>query len=697
MKAQNKVNSIITTTTLLLLLIPFGVVSLFAAGSNSPFKFKDWNVVGPSGGDVRVITIDPRDKNRIYISTLDGQIHTSANAGNTWELLVNFNRPQLILDQLMVDSQDSNILYTSGHRHKESGGFFKSTDRGRTWQESSELKKASIHSMTQSEKNPNVLMVGTIDGVWISRDKGDSWDRINSPSMPINIDSMAIDPRSDDTIFAGTWYRPYKSTDGGRNWRLIKDGMIDDSDVFAITINPRNPNHLVASACSGIYQSFNNGEKWSKLQGIPSQSRRTRDILQHPTIEGRIYAATTEGFWMTTNGGTSWSLTTQRELGVNSIVIHPDEPEKIYIGTNNEGVMVSEDGGRNFVKTNGNFTSRFAYSITPDIESPNRLFAITHNTAIGGGFVFISPDSGRTWNQSTDADLNRVSPFAIIQDRITPSTVYLATNKGIFQSLNRGVSWKKLVEPKPRRGVKPPVRAPNFSPTLDDKVKVLTYTQDGQNGFLAGTDAGLYRSYDVLKGWEKLNLGSGNENIFAIASSALRPKTIWVGTAVTGVMVSKDNGETWQKIQGIPDGIPVSSITIDPQNPDKMYIGTAATFYLTTDAGQTWVRRGGNLPFGNYSSVLINPRNTDEIYAASSLQSDGGIYFSADSGLNWQRIDSRDLKLPSHRIWGLAFDPLNSDRIFAATHSSGIYLINRQVPPLTANQVETRPREVLGN
>ena len=98
-------------------------------------KFNNWEVVGPSGGDVRVVTVDPRDKDRLYISTLDGQIHTSADGGKSWRLLVNFNRPQLILDQLFVDSRDSKIIYASGHRHKEPGAFFKTTDGGATWKE----------------------------------------------------------------------------------------------------------------------------------------------------------------------------------------------------------------------------------------------------------------------------------------------------------------------------------------------------------------------------------------------------------------------------------------------------------------------------------------------------------------------------------------------------------------------------------
>src|SRR6478672_1913510 len=95
--------------------------------------FGGWQIVGPSGGDVRVVTIDPRNKDHLFISTLDGQVYTSIDAGKSCRLLVNLNRPQLILDQLMVDSRDSNVIYTSGHRYKAPGGFFVTRDGGTTW------------------------------------------------------------------------------------------------------------------------------------------------------------------------------------------------------------------------------------------------------------------------------------------------------------------------------------------------------------------------------------------------------------------------------------------------------------------------------------------------------------------------------------------------------------------------------------
>ena len=662
-----------------------------------------WSIVGPNGGDVRSVEIDPRDKNKLYIGTTDGQIHVSSDAGKSWRMLVSFEKPQLNLEQLLVDSRDSNVIYASGHRGKLPGGFFKSTNGGRSWKESKDLKDQAIHAMTQSPKDPDMLFVGTKNGVFVSKDSGDDWKRLDSASMPLDINSMAIDPRDTNTIYAGTTWRPYKSTDSGKSWRLIKTGMIDDSDVFAITINSTDNDHLIASACSGIYESLNGGENWKKIQGIPSTSRRTRDILQHPSIPGTVYAATTQGFWMSTNGGKSWIMTTSRTMEVNSVAVHPDEPKRVFIGTNNYGVLVSNDGGRNFVPTNDNFTSRFTYSVTPDRTQPNRLYATTKNTSTSGGFFFSSSDGGATWTQAKGLDINRDSSYSVLQDRVDPNKIYIGTGSGIFRSLDRGLSWT-LVAAKPPAKV-PAKRAPvkkgaiaakakakpatpgtvlekgqELIPALKEKVTVLAHTEDDKNGILAGTDSGLYRSYDLAKGWEKISFGEGmNSNVYAIAASPLVPGTIWVGTATSGVLVSRDNGETWEKAGGAVDRVPVSSIVIDPKRPNYIYVGTIHSLYLSRDGGRTWNRRGGNLPLGNYTSILIDPRNSDEVLVSSALETDGGVYYSKDAGQNWKRVDSKDLKIPSRRVWMMAFDPTNADRIYAGSHSSGVYLINRNM------------------
>lgn len=680
-----------------------------------PDKFADWEVVGPEGGDVRAVVVDPKDKNRLYLSTADGQIHASADAGKSWRLLVNLNQPLLVLDQLIVDSEDSKRIYTSGHRGKRAGGFFYTKDGGNTWKEAKELRDESVHAMTQAKDDPKMLFVGTESGVFVSKNSGEDWSRVAETSAitaggkPVTVNSIEVDPEKSSTIYAGTSWRPYKSTDSGKSWRLIKAGIIDDSDVFAITVNSKDRSHIIASACSGIYESFNGGDEWKKFPGIPSSSRRTRAIVQHPTIPGTVFAGTTEGFWMTSNGGKSWSMTTQRNLEINSIAVHPDDPNRIYIATNNYGVMISNDGGRNFAQSNTSFTSRLTYAVVADSTQADRLYATTQNTASSGGFVFFSNDAGRSWTQSKGIDINRVSPFAVLQDRVTPEKLYMGTNLGIFRSLDRGVSWAPMTAAKPvvKAPAKKPVAAkgkvvaakpvvkkpaallagagPVLVPTINEKVKFLSYTEDGKNGIFAGTDNGLYRSYDLAKGWEKLSFGDGlNPNVFVVHSSPLIPGTIWVGTATSGLIVSNDDGKTWAKTNASPDNVPVSSIASDPKRPNYLYLGTIQAFYVSRDGGRTWNRRGGNLPLGNFTSILINPNNTDEIFVSSAIETDGGVFYSEDAGQKWKRIDGKDMKIPSRRVWSMVQDPHDPNRLFAGSHSSGVYVIERHQPSAKA-------------
>src|SRR6266550_422573 len=452
----------------LLLVIP---LRLLVVGSSAdspadsladPGKYSDdWRANGPPGGDVRSLVVDPNNPDRFYLGTLDGQIYSSADAGKNWELLYNFNKPKLFVDHIIVDPRDSKTIYVAAHRHKEAGGFFKSTDGGHRWRESPELKNEALHSLTQSDSNPSVLIAGTFNGIFRSDNSGDTWTQLptlNTPGL-VHVESLAIDPRTTNTIYAGTWYLPYKSTDGGKSWKSIKNGIIDDSDIFAIDIDPRDPNHIIASACSGIYESSSAGDSWTKVQGIPSQSRRTRAIVQHPSIPGLVFAGTTEGFWRSERGGKadSWMVTTSRQLEVNSIAIHPSRPQTIYIGTNNYGVMVSTDGGKNFVPTNGGYSGRFANVIVADRETPNRIYAATINTTTGGGFLFLSTDNGETWRPSMRSMPPRLITYSILQDARDANLIYLGTNLGVYRSVDRGASWAPVTAPikpitAPKRG-----------------------------------------------------------------------------------------------------------------------------------------------------------------------------------------------------------------------------------------------------
>jgi photosystem II stability/assembly factor-like uncharacterized protein len=766
------------------------------AGS-SDARILNWEVTGPLGGDVRSLAIDPRDSRRLYFGTIDGQIYTSSDGGETWSRLEAFNRPGLLIDNIIIDPRDSNVIYAAAHRHKESGGFFKTTDGGRTWREAEQLKGDGIHSLTQSSKDPDILLAGTNKGVWRSQDAGETWEQLNTAATPglINVESLAVDPRDSDVIYAGTWYLPYKTTDGGRTWNITKNGIIDDSDIFAIEIDDRHPNHVIASACSGIYETRDAGGSWRKVNGIPSQSRRTRSILQNPAKPDTIYAGTTEGFWMSTNGGGDWKVTTNRQnFEVNAIAVHPDNPDTVYIGTNNYGVMVSRDGGRNWAPSNGGYSGRRAYAILADREKPGRVYATTINTATGGGSFFVSNDGGETWQISARNMPPRLIAYSILQDRADGNVIYLGTNYGLYRSDDRGASWAPMGAPKPKAPVRRkkgraaargrasasgasssaasrdglPVAEPTVAPRatpdesvkraqealnlagydvgrpdgvagtrtvtairkfqtdkgiavtgkvdaatltalglaggmqtsgaaaasvqtapvfLTDTVNALAYTgdeRDGHPGMLAATNAGLFRTYDLSKGWEVVPYGPNLDvRTLCVSTSTQEPSVMFVGTSNSGVLATRDGGKTWEQLRGVPSEAPVNVIERDPKRPENIYVGTTQTLYVSHDAGQHWLRRGGNLPLGSFTSVLVNPDNPDEVFVGNAYErggrvfsaaEGGGVFRSSDAGMTWQRLDP---PLPSRRVWALAFDPRDNNRIFVGSHSAGVYVAHR--------------------
>jgi photosystem II stability/assembly factor-like uncharacterized protein len=98
------------------------------------------------------------------------------------------------------------VLYVAAHRHKDPGGFFKSNDGGLTWRESPELRNEALHSLTQSEKDPNFLLAGTFNGIYRSLDAGETWTALPTQTTAglEHVESLAIDPRGTNIIYAGT-------------------------------------------------------------------------------------------------------------------------------------------------------------------------------------------------------------------------------------------------------------------------------------------------------------------------------------------------------------------------------------------------------------------------------------------------------------------------------------------------------------
>ena len=153
--------------------------------------------------------------------------------------------------------------------------------------------------------------------------------------------------------------------------------------------------------------------------------------------------------------------------------------------------------------------------------------------------------------------------------------------------------------------------------------------------------------------------------------------------------MSRDGGQTWRQVNGVPRDVPINTIAQDPQRPDYVYVGTKQALFMSHDGGSNWQVRGGNLPFGDFTSILINPRNGDEIFAGNAYQISeigGGVYRSTNAGISWARIDPKDGRLPSQRIWALAFDAHDQNVLFVGSHSAGVYVVPRNGDALSAAQ-----------
>ena len=398
----------------------------------------NWFPLGPFGGDVRSLAADPADpSHHLFLGTATGWLYDSHDGGATWTRVGQINdRDDLAVDNIIVDKNNPKRLIVGAWVVGKStdGGIFVSEDYGKNWYSQAEMRGQSVRALTRSDSNPKELVAGTLSGVFRSRDNGVHWVRISpAGSTEIHeVESVAIDPTDPNVIYIGTWHLPWKTTDGGASWHNMKDGIIDDSDVFSIIVDPTNPQVVYASACSGIYKSSNGGDLFHKVQGIPSTARRTRKLAQDPEQVNMVFAGTTEGLYRTTDAGSQWERMTPPDVIVNDVYIDPHDSRRVVIATERGGVYRSEDGGTSFESSNDGFSARQVSAYAQDAHDPNTLYiGVVNDKATGG--VFQSTDGAVHWTQQSEG-LHGRDVFSLLS--LPEGDLLAGTAHGIFRFAN---------------------------------------------------------------------------------------------------------------------------------------------------------------------------------------------------------------------------------------------------------------------
>ncbi len=479
-----------------------------------------------------------------------------------------------------------------------------------------------------------------------------------------NLDSVAIDPRHPDVLYAGTFHLPWKSADGGKNWSPIHDGMIDDSDVMSILVDRSHPERIYASSCSGIYRSENGAESWAKIQGIPFSARRTPVIVQDPKDPAVIYAGTTEGLWKSEDSGTMWRQITPANWVINALEVPADHPGRIILGTEQRGVVISDDSGGHFRESNDGFNHRQVFAVAFDPARRGRILVVLAQAPepvlatedggqtwvpLGTGLltkrlqrIFASPDGWwasltdgglmrydaqrKTWSRagmlsaaaavkqaggkagapgaSAVAGKRRELDFVVNDMAFSETQWFAATEQGLLVSDDHGALWRALP-------LGPLPSLPVASVRVSHDARSLWVVS--LRGLVFSSDAGVHWT------WHDLPLNSGGALRLELAPGAREGETL-VAAAHNGLFISRDAGDSWQQAAAGLPGVPVEDFAVVGQ----VFVASPSVggLYLSVDAGRTWLRANGPLAEGVFPVIAADSSATT-ILAASATD---GIY-----------------------------------------------------------------------
>jgi photosystem II stability/assembly factor-like uncharacterized protein len=636
------------------------VASLFfRAFLATPMHAVTWFPLGPYGGDARSFAADTHDSQHLYLGTANGWVYDTRDGGINWVRLSQLDkRNDLVLDNILTDPQHPQRLIVGAHTvDRPDGGFFISEDGGHTWIDVPQMHGQSIRSLARSQSDPQVIVAGTLQGVFRSTDNGLHWSQISPVgSTEIHeIESLAIDPKNPQTIYAGTWHLPWKTTDGGAHWVNIKKGIIEDSDVFSILVDPKQTQIVYASACSGIYKSTDAAAEFKKVQGIPSAARRTRKLEQDPEHLDTVYAGTTEGLYRTLDAGQHWDRMTSSDVIINDVYVDPKDSGHVLLATDRGGVLRSDDFAASFHSSNTGFSAQQIVAYAADPHNQALLSVGVVNDKEAGG-VFQSQDGGITWHQQS-VGLGGRDVYSLTT---APDGALLAgTTHGIFR-LQDGLwgNTGNLLQASTHRSSKEhPVRASAHSYQQVDSV---VYAMVPDDDFIyAGTSEGLLRSATAGTSWSPIATLQMTDTRFV----AVQGKTLLVA-GLKRIELSQDSGATWSTLALPPLLTQVSSLALDDQK--NLWVGGREGVFVSSDRGHTW-QQIHNLEIHQVDAIFFDAPNHRMLLTTS----ESPMIFS--------------VTLPDHHVsywdtgWKLRFARPVGDHLLGVTLYDGVVIQPKMV------------------
>ncbi|HUP47567.1 MAG TPA: hypothetical protein VNA04_02130 [Thermoanaerobaculia bacterium] len=599
-----------------------------------------WRRAGLHGADVRALIVDPADPDVLFLGTSGGEVYVSTDGAKSWNNprdSVPF--PGYVVDTLVLDSEGK--LWAASWGLWGGGVIAVSPDRGKSWQRRDKgLEDVSVRALAVYPGDPDFILAGGLSGVYQSVDGGATWTKL---SEHVNVESLAIDPRTKERIYVGTWRQGWRSEDGGRSWKHINNGMVLDTDMFAITFDPANPDNIWVSTCGWVYNTENRGDKWTRYRdGFKNRRIHVVDIDPADESGKRIYAGSVAGLYRSDDRGRNWYTVSSEDLVISSLVLHRERPGRVIIGVEGDGVYVSYDEAATFTRTSDGLHNLRITSIVADPVKAERVYAAV---AFGGAAsgIYRSDDAGQNWTRISTTPLPEVLSLVISPDPESEVRFMAGTEKGFFWS-SEGAEWVQSV--------------PAHFPIRVDKVVPFN-----RNRWFAATSEGVFTTRDGGREWYRLG-GSQERAVDIIVGRVGERRALY---ALTSTGMSAFDGEQWLTVNNAP----ARGRTIGVRSIDGVhYVFVAGAHGVRAgrvDAFGHW--RPAEAPDAEYASVFAAPRNADNLLFVTSRQQ-REVLVGTPEERDWLELT---LPMQGTEITSIAPDPF-ANRFYVGTSGGGVFI-----------------------
>lgn len=448
---------------------------------------------GLPGGDMGKISlqVSPQKSNFVY-ATIElpgrkGGFWRSENHGASWSKTNDFvsgGTGPHYYQELWADPHRFGVLYQANNY------FMRSEDNGETWVNiEGRYKHVDNHAVAFHPVDKDFLLVGCDGGVYRTYDYCKTW--LFCPNLPLTqFYKVAIDNDYPFYNIAGgtqdnnSQYGPSRTrnTQGIRNsdWRITIGG-----DGHDTAIDPKDPNIIYAESQQGFLRRFDRRTGESVMiqpqPGPDEESFRFNwdsPILISPHDNKRLYFAS-QFLHRSDDRGDSWQKVSpdlsrnrnryelptmgrvhsidgaydlyamSQHSNITSIAESPLVEGLLYVGTDDGLIQVSEDGGKNWRKIDRIFDIPeffFVNDIKADLHDADTVYVCIddHKTGDYSPYVVKSTDRGRTWERMVGDLPEKHICWRIVQDHVHEKLFFLATEFGIYATLDAGEKWFKL-------------------------------------------------------------------------------------------------------------------------------------------------------------------------------------------------------------------------------------------------------------